>query len=120
MSEKLDKYLSGDNAILVVTPEEANLHLGDLDVIAYKGQNKGRFREVVGNYKALPLSDARRYTEYNFGSDIVVFSSLKDIVDRVDNPSVYSPAPEPTPEPPPEVDSEVDSDDNTPPKTTWI
>ena len=48
---------------MVVTPEEANLHLGDLDVIAYKGQNKGRFREVVGNYKALPLSDARRYTE---------------------------------------------------------
>tara|TARA_R100000008_G_C3586877_1_gene173183 strand:- start:2469 stop:2834 length:366 start_codon:yes stop_codon:yes gene_type:complete len=121
MSEKLDKYLSGDNAVLVVTPEEANLHLGDLDVIAYKGESKNKFREVVGNYRALPLADARRYKEYSFGSDVVVFSSLKDIVDRVDNPSVYSPAPEPTPEPTPEVDSEVDSDDNTPPKTTtWI
>jgi len=83
---KIKDYIANNNGFLAASPEEASTHLGDADVIAYQGVAKDDFRKVVEAYVAPPVNIARRYTEYDFGSDIVVFSSLRNIVDLVSAP----------------------------------
>tara|TARA_B100001094_G_scaffold72494_1_gene68780 strand:+ start:20891 stop:21319 length:429 start_codon:yes stop_codon:yes gene_type:complete len=142
MNEKLQAYLKENNAVSVASPEDANQYLGDLDVIIYAGIDKDAFREVVGDHKPLPLSDAKRYKEYRVSPDVVLFASqyCSDIVDRIDNPQAYEPVPqeaveEPVEEPveeaveepvgttpgPETLDAPEDSGDETPPEsTTWF
>ena len=91
---KLNDYLSQSNCVLVKSPTEVNLYVGDLDVIAYAGADKEHFHEAVAAYKAPPSASARRYKEYDFGGEIVVYSSLKNIVDLVElGPTTIPPAP---------------------------
>ena len=80
---KIKDFIANNNGVMVDTPEAAKEHLGDVDVVAYEGLAKDSFRNVVEAYKAPPSNRSRRYQEYDFGSDIVVFSSLRNIVDLV-------------------------------------
>ena len=80
---KIKDFIANNNGVVVDTPEAAKEHLGDVDVVAYEGLAKDSFRNVVEAYKAPPSNRSRRYQEYDFGSDIVVFSSLRNIVDLV-------------------------------------
>ena len=88
---KLNDYLSQSNCVLVNLPSEVNLYIGDLDVIAYEGADKEQFHERMAAYTAAPVSDARRYKEYDFDGDVVVYSSLNNIVDLVEGGSTTRP-----------------------------
>lgn len=119
---KIKDYIAKNNAVLVTAPEAATEHLGDVDVIAYEGFAKDKFRSVVEAYKAPPAASARRYKEYDFGSDIVVFASQNNIVDLVAAPPVVD-TPVGTTIDPEVVDGGVsDSDDGEEDgtKPTWF
>ena len=119
---KIRDYIANNNAVLVTTPEAATEHLGDVDVIAYEGSEKDEFRSVIEEYRAPPVNTARRYKEYDFGSDIVVFASQKNIVDLVAAPPVVD-TPVGTTIDPEVVDDDVsDSDDGEEDgtKPTWF
>jgi len=125
---KIKDYIANNNGVLVSTPEAAKEHLGDVDVIAYEGFAKDKFRSVVEEYKSPPVNTARKYKEYDLGSDIVVFSSLNNIVDLVAAPPVVDTPVGTTIDPEElveeEVVEEVVEEDNDEPEgtssTTWF
>ena len=129
---KIKDFIANNNGVVVDTPEAAKEHLGDVDVVAYEGLAKDSFRDVVEAYKAPPSNRSRRYQEYDFGSDIVVFSSLRNIVDLVvayvvtemeDPPAVDTPVGT-TIDPEEVVAEEIVEDDNDESEgtsgTTWF
>ena len=121
---KIKDYIATNNGVLGGTPEAAKEHLGDVDVVAYEGLAKDSFRKVVEGYKAPPSNRARRYEEYDFGSDIVVFSSLNNIVDLVAAPPVVDTPVGTTIDPGELVEEEVVEEDNDESEgtsgTTWF
>jgi hypothetical protein len=126
---KIKDFIANNNGVVVDTPEAAKEHLGDVDVVAYEGLAKDSFRNVVEAYKAPPSNRSRRYQEYDFGSDIVVFSSLRNIVDLVVAPPVVAPPAVDTPvgttiDPEEVVAEEIVEDDNDESEgtsgTTWF
>ena len=88
---KIKEYLAGGGGVLVATAQAAKDVLGDTPVIAYEGSSKDEFRKILEEYKAPPTVSAYRYQEYDFGSEIVVFSALNNIVDLVVAPPVEEP-----------------------------
>ena len=72
MSEKLDKYLSGDNAILVVTPEEANLHINATSPYN-DGWTQQAYKDMIMDYKP------QRNHQYKYHEEEI----LKDIEEYV-------------------------------------
>ena len=119
---KIKDYIAKNNAVLVTAPEAATEHLGGVDVIAYEGFAKDKFRSVVEAYKAPPVKTARKYKEYDFGSDIVVFSSNGNIVDLVAAPPVVDTPVGTTIDPEVVDDGVSDSDDGEEggTKPTWF
>ncbi len=119
---KLNDYLSQTNCVLVNSPSEVNLYLGDLDVIAYEGAEKELFRERMAAHKAAPVSDARRYKEYDFGGDVVVYSSLANIVDLVEGGGTTRPPETVVLDEASDDTSDEASDDDAPPAAgrTWF
>ena len=121
---KIKDYIANNNGVLVSTPEAAKEHLGDVDVIAYEGFAKDKFRSVVEGYKSPPVNTARKYKEYDLGSDIVVFSSLNNIVDLVAAPPVVDTPVGTTIDPEELVEEEVVEEDKDESEgtsgTTWF
>lgn len=121
---KIKDFIANNNGVVVDTPEAAKEHLGDVDVVAYEGLAKDSFRNVVEAYKAPPSNRSRRYQEYDFGSDIVVFSSLRNIVDLVVAPPAVDTPVGTTIDPEEVVAEEIAEDDNDESEgtsgTTWF
>ena len=121
---KIKDFIANNNGVMVDTPEAAKEHLGDVDVVAYEGLAKDSFRNVVEAYKAPPSNRSRRYQEYDFGSEIVVFSSLRNIVDLVVAPPAVDTPVGTTIDPEEVVEEEIVEDSNDESEgtsgTTWF
>ena len=79
--EKLINFCSQNNVPNIVLgngQEESVLeHLGKTKVIVYTGQNKDKFEELCGTYKAPPVRGAIVYSAYDFGKDVIAIGAIQ-------------------------------------------